>query len=44
MDTICDNIGDDIPPDGCKNKKLWNPGKDGIANWSTQRRLLFLMG
>ncbi len=44
MDTVSDNVDDDIPQDGYKNKKAWNPGKHGIDDWSKQRRLLFSMG
>ncbi|CAF4221424.1 unnamed protein product, partial [Rotaria sordida] len=33
---------DDIPLGGPKDKN-WNPGKDGIAQWSKQRGLLVLM-
>ncbi|CAF3263216.1 unnamed protein product, partial [Rotaria sp. Silwood2] len=35
-DTIQENVPNDIPPGGWKDKKQWTPGKDGIDKWSTQ--------
>ncbi|CAF3487659.1 unnamed protein product, partial [Rotaria sp. Silwood2] len=35
-DTIQENVPNDIPPGGWKDKKKWTPGKDGIDKWSTQ--------
>lgn len=39
FDTIPDNAYDEIPPDGYRDRKRWNPGKNGIGRWSGERKL-----